>query len=65
MIGVREFTVLFACCLLPLLLVAGAGGIFALVKLGVIGNYWLKGDKVEQGGNYTLDQSKDTAEENK
>lgn len=52
-----------ACCV-PLVLAGGAGIIFVLVKLGVIGSYWLKGEESAQdGGDYTLDQSEDASSE--
>jgi len=51
-----------SCLVLVALVVLIGGGLF-LLKLGVIGKYWLKGDTVEQGGNYTLDQSQDAGED--
>ena len=45
---------LFACAL------GLAGMALLLVKLGVIGSYWLKGEEsVQDGGDYNLNQSKD------
>jgi hypothetical protein len=62
-LGVAEFALILACCGGPLLLIAGAGTVLTLVKLGVIGHYWLKGEEaVRDGGDYTLDQSRDIAE---
>ncbi len=60
--GVMETSLLLLVCALPLILVVIIGGGLWLIKLGVIGKYWLKGDTVEQGGTYTLDQSHDAAE---
>jgi len=61
--GVIESSLLVMVCLIPLVLALLIGGGLWLLKLGVIGKYWLKGDTVEQGGNYTLDQSHDAAED--
>ncbi len=61
--GVIESSLLVMACLIPLVLALLIGGGLWLLKLGVIGKYWLKGDTVEQGGNYTLDQSHDAAED--
>lgn len=49
-------------CIVPLVLLVGGGLVLMLVKLGIIGSYWLKGDTVEDGGSYTLNQSKDAAD---
>ncbi len=62
--GVAETSLLAMVCLAPLALIFIGGGIFLLIKLGVISSYWFKGNAVEQGGNYTLNQSKDVAEDN-
>lgn len=61
--GVIESSLLVMACLIPLVLALLIGGGLWLLRLGVIGKYWLKGDTVEQGGNYTLDQSHDAAED--
>lgn len=46
-------------CLVGLLgLAALIGGGLVLLKLGVIGSYWLKGQDFDEGeGDYRLDQS--------
>jgi len=60
--GFAELTLLVLCCALPLIVGGGASIVFMLVKLGVIGSYWLRGDEdIQQGGNYTLEQSADAA----
>ncbi|RME51303.1 MAG: hypothetical protein D6796_01245 [Caldilineae bacterium] len=60
--GVVEIALLGLCCVLPLVLGGGAGLALLLVKLGVIGSYWLRGEKdVQPGGEYTLEQSADAA----
>jgi len=57
-----ELTAL-ACLAGVLVLLGGAGAALLLVKLGVIGKYWLKGqDPPQTGQNYTLDQSADAAD---
>ena len=61
--GVIELALILALCGVPLILVAGAGTVLTLVKLGVIGKYWIKGEEeVRNDGNYTLDQSIDVAD---
>ncbi len=50
-------------CALPVAFIVGGGVVLGLLKLGVIGSYWLKGDTVEPGGTYTLNQSKDVADD--
>ena len=62
-ISLTETLIILACCSIPLLLLIGAGLIFALVKLGVIGSYWLKGQETQSGGEYTLDQSRAVSSE--
>ena len=60
--GIVELSILVLCCALPLVLGGGAGIVFTLVKLGVIGSYWLRGEEdIQQGGEYTLEQSADAA----
>lgn len=61
--GAIETSLLLMSCLVLVALVVLIGGGLFLLKLGVIGKYWLKGDTVEQGGNYTLDQSQDAGED--
>lgn len=57
-----ELTAL-ACCGGALVLFGGIGAALLLVKLGVIGSYWLKGQEPPQTGqDYTLDQSVDAAD---
>ena len=54
---------LLGCLGIPLLLAGGVGIVLLLVKLGVIANYWFKGEESPQGdGDYDLGQSKDAAE---
>ena len=60
--GVVESALLLLLCLVPLALIFVGGGIFFLIKLGVIGKYWLKGDEVQSDGDYSLDQSYDAGE---
>lgn len=60
--GIIESTLLILLCLAPLALLFIGGGVFFLIKLGVIGKYWLKGDEVQSDGNYELDQSQDAGE---
>jgi len=61
-LGIVEILLILACCSLPFVFLAGAGLIFALIKLGVIGSYWLKGESPPQeGGDYTLDQSQEVS----
>lgn len=55
--GIAESSLLLLLCLVPLVFIFIGGGILFLVKLGVIGKYWLKGDEVQSGGDYSLDQS--------
>ena len=55
--GIIELTLLILLCLVPLALLFIGGGVFFLIKLGVIGKYWLKGDEVQSDGNYELDRS--------
>lgn len=63
-LGLTELTILLICCALPLILVAGAGVVFALIKWTVIGSYWMRGEEPAQaGGHYTLDQSKDVSDQ--
>ncbi len=50
-------------CLVPLGLIFIGGGALFLIKLGVIGKYWLKGDEVQSGGDYSLDQSQNVGDE--
>jgi hypothetical protein len=60
--GVAELPIILVCCGLPLILTGGAGLVLALIKLGVIGHYWLKGEgSVQDDGDYTLDQSTDAS----
>lgn len=63
-LGVAEVLILFVCCgIIFLTLVTGVGAIFALIRWGVIGTYWIKGETPPQeDGDYSLDQSKDTSE---
>lgn len=59
-IGVAELAILGLCCAVPIILLVGSGVVLTLVKLGVIGSYWLKDENSSQDdGNYTLDQSRD------
>jgi hypothetical protein len=46
-------------CIVGLLALGGlAGTIIVLLKLGVVGAYWLKGEEAEaDSGDYPLDQS--------
>lgn len=54
-----------ACCGAPLLLLGGGGLLLVLVKLGVIGKYWMKGEEpVQNDGNYTLNDSVEVADGN-
>ena len=56
-IGVLLFV---ACAGLTLVTALGAGIFFMLVKAGVIGQYWFKGEApVQEGGDYRLEQSHD------
>ena len=61
--GIVETLLPVLACVIPVALVVIIGGGLGLLKLGVIGKYWLKGDTVEQGGNYTLNQSHDAGED--
>lgn len=59
-IGVAELAILGICCTIPIILLVGSGVVLTLVKLGVIGSYWLKDENsLQDGGTYTLDQSRD------
>jgi len=55
--GIIESSLAMLLCLVPLALIFIGGGVFFLIKLGVIGKYWLKGDEVQSDGDYLLDQS--------
>ncbi|MEM7032325.1 MAG: hypothetical protein AAF629_22430 [Chloroflexota bacterium] len=58
--GIDIFTLAVACGGFVVCLAGLGGGALALVKLGVIGSYWLKGeDSAQDGGDYKLGQSKD------
>lgn len=63
-LGLTELAILLICCALPLILVAGAGVVLALIKWTVIGSYWVRGEEPPQGGGYyTLDQSRDVSDQ--
>lgn len=56
---------LVACAGLTLITALGAGLLLVLVKAGVIGQYWLKGEApVQEGGDYQLEQSHDVSKSN-
>lgn len=59
-----EVLVPLACLALSGCLLLGAGLAFFLVKWGVIGRYWLKGEAaVQESGDYRLDQSQEVSEQ--
>lgn len=60
---VMGLSLLVLLCAIPLAFIVGGGVVLGLLKLGVIGSYWLKGDTTESGGTYTLNQSKDVADD--
>lgn len=52
------------CCGAPLVLLGGGGMLLALLKFGVIGKYWLKGEEpVQDEGNYTLNDSVEASDD--
>jgi len=60
--GIAELAIIGICCFIPLIVIIGSGLFLTLVKLGVIGSYWLKGDRLaEEGGDYRLDQSREVS----
>ena len=57
-LGIAEIAIIALCCSAPIFMLLGAGVLFGLLKLGVIGSYWIKGEEpVQQGGDYALNQS--------
>lgn len=62
--GLAEILILLVCCgIIFLTLATGVGAVFALMRWGVIGSYWIKGETPPQeDGDYSLDQSRNVAD---